>query len=80
MNNKELWHKPGERPKPKSHIILVHHYFFNRQSVDIAWVQENGYKFNLSYPSNNNWYDWEWKIDKWCYVEDLLKVESYVDR
>ena len=73
--DKELWHKPSERPKAKSSIILVHHYFFDKQSVDIAWIKENGYNFSLHYPADNNWYDWEWKIEKWCYVDDLIKVK-----
>jgi len=72
--SKKLWHKSNEYPRPKSNIILVHHYY-NRIEVRDAYIHENNRYFSMSSFEKLDWLRYEWKIDKWCYIEDLLKIK-----
>lgn len=74
--NKKLWHDFKERPKEKTHILIVHDYYnFGRDNTEVAYVKEDGsFVFkNLIY--GHKWSDWAWKIKRWCYIEDILKME-----
>lgn len=73
----KLWHTAPDIPEPKSKFILVHH-FFGYTKVENAYMDEKGYYFYL-HSQKYDWYQWSWKIDKWCYIEDLLKIENYPD-
>lgn len=72
--DKELWHKASDIPKPKSSIILVHHYYGGTAVCD-AYVHDDGRHFSHHSFSREDWFQWEWKIEKWCYVDDLVKVK-----
>lgn len=74
---KKLWHESIEIPKPKSNFILVQH-FFGYTKVETAYMDEKCHYVSSS-SQKYDWWNWAWKIDKWCYIEDLLKVKSYVD-
>ena len=74
-NVSTLWHDSREQPKEKSHIIIVHDYYnFGRDEVDMAYFREDERIMIRNMIHGHKWSDWAWKIKKWCYVDDLLKI------
>ena len=74
-NVSTLWRSSREQPKEKSYIIMVHDYYnFGRDEVDIAYVREDEKVAIRNMIHGRSWSDWAWKVKKWCYVDDLLKI------
>ena len=83
-----IWHDSREYPKDQSSIIIVHDYFnYGKDSIDTVQFHED-YKeyFNgRTYHHYNvfigpgryydSWDKWMWKIKKWCYTKDFLKIK-----
>lgn len=87
MVNK-LWHDSREHPKDGSSIIIVHDYFnWGKDQVESVCYYEDyqehfggriyhHYNVFMRYGRSYDYWDkWAWKIKKWCYSEDLLKIE-----
>jgi hypothetical protein len=69
-----IWHKSGEEPKNETEIIIVHDYFAHGfEQVEKAYYSKG--RFSTDRGFNCDWYDWAWKIKKWCYVEDILELD-----
>ena len=71
-----LWKTRGE-PKDGSEILIEHEEFFGcndneELSVDTAYYA-NG-KFNSMGFYNLKWSDYAWRITRWCYVDDIIKM------
>ena len=75
MFNK-LWHDSNERPKEKTYILIVHDYYnFGRDNTEMAYVKEDGSFVFKNLIHGCKWSDWAWKIKRWCYIDDILKIE-----
>ena len=69
-----IWHDSGEEPKNRSEIIIVHDYFNHGfEQHEIAKYSSGLFSTQKRYDCK--WSDWAWKITKWCYIEDVLKLD-----
>jgi hypothetical protein len=69
-----IWHNAGEEPKNDTKVIIVHDYFnYGFEQHEIAHYSKG--QFSTPIRLSCKWSDWAWKIKKWCYIEDILKLD-----
>ena len=83
--NNTLWHDSREHPKNKAYILIVHDYYnFGRDETEVvlfypSYTEGCLVRDNVFVPKGGwgvrKWFDWAWKIKKWCYIDDVLKIE-----
>lgn len=69
-----IWHDSREEPKNETEIIIVHDYFnYGFEQHEIAYYSKG--RFYTDRGFQHDWSDWAWKIKRWCYIEDVLKLD-----
>ena len=81
-----IWHKSGEMPKDESAIIIIHDEFGKDKASSVFFYKDYQERFSgkiyhhynifMRYGRSYEYWDrWLGKIKKWCYVDDLLKIQ-----
>lgn len=74
-NKTMIWHGSLEEPKNETEIIIVHDYFSHGfEQAEIVHYSKGRFSTDRGF-DDFEWGDWAWKIKKWCYIEDVLKLD-----